>query len=210
MIDKTFTCLIPYHRTDTINDAIMSAKSDGWYVEIKEDKQFHGVCKMREALLNDAFVNPETKFIRYLDDDDILLPHRDKIKEVFDTNPNVQIVYMDYVMKMPSGNELHIKYTGNPIEDCIPIHPWSWVARVEALHRVTDVYGYLWDYTVPREGGNTWFNFLQLNANILHVPIEAYQYNKNFDQRCESQQSGLLGLTRLEWKLKNLKARIQL
>jgi hypothetical protein len=188
----------------------MSAEADGWYVESKEDTQFHGVCKIREALLNDAFVNPETKFIRYLDDDDILLPHRDKIKEVFDANPDVHIIYMDYIMTTPSGITHNIKYSGNPIEDCLQIHPWSWVARVEALHRVKDVYGYLWDHTVHREGGNTWLSFLQLNAKILHVPIEAYQYNKSFDPRCVSQQDGSLSTYRLERELKNLKVRILL
>jgi hypothetical protein len=208
-MDKTFTCLIPYHRTDTIQEAIESAESDGWYVETKQDTRFAGVCKMREALLNDAFVNPDTRFIRYLDDDDIILPHKHVIARAFDSNPDVHIIYTDYLMNMPSGNQLHVNYTGNPIEDCIPIHPWSWIARVEALHKIKDVYGHLWDYTTPREGGHTWFNFLQLGANIMHIPIEAYQYNKSFDPSRISQQQGSNGLSSLEYKLKNLQKRIQ-
>jgi hypothetical protein len=193
---------------DTLSTAVDSAEKDGWKVETIQDKTYSGVCKMREALLNRAFADKDIKYIRYLDDDDIILPHRSKVEAVFDSNPDVHIIYTDYVMNLPSDNKVSIKYSGNPVEDCIPIHPWSWIARVEALHRVKDVYGYLWDYTVNREGGHTWFNFLQLGANILHVPIEAYQYNRSFDPHCISQQQGSMGLASLEYKLKNLKARI--
>ena len=209
MTINTCACLIPYHRLDKVQIAIDSARSDGWHVETMKDKEFHGACKIREALLNRTFIDKNIKFIRYLDDDDILLPHQDKILEVFNNNPNVHIIYMDYIAILPSGTVHHIKYTGNPIEDCFAIHPWAWIARVEALHRIKDVYGYLWDYNAGREGGHTWFNFLQLGANILHVPIEAYQYNKSFDD-CISQQQGSLGRASLEYKLKNLKANIQL
>ena len=194
-------CLIPYHRLNTVSKAIESATKDGWIVETMQDKEFHGVCKMREALLNRAFINKEVKFIRYLDDDDILLPHREKIEEIFNSHPEVHIIYTDYIAKLPSGTIHHLKFTGNPKEDCIAIHPWSWIARTEVLHKVKDVYGYLWNYNVGREGGHTWFNFLQLGANILHVPIEAIQYNKSFESDCISNSQGSLGKASLDQKL---------
>ena len=208
MTDKTFACLIPYHRTDKIQTAIDSAESDGWFVESYHDKNLAGVCKIRELLMSRAFVNKDTQFIRYLDDDDVLLPHREELIKAFYNNPTVDIIYCDYLMNMPSGAQHHIKYTGNPSDDCLPIHPWAWIARVEALHKVKDVYGYLWDYTTPREGGHTWINFLQLGARIMHLPIEAYQYNKSFDPYCISQQQGSLGRASLELKLKTLKENI--
>jgi hypothetical protein len=65
-------CLIPYHRQDKVMAAIESASQDGWAVETMQDKHFSGVCKVREALLSRAFVDKDTEFIRYLDDDDVL------------------------------------------------------------------------------------------------------------------------------------------
>ena len=181
-------CLIPYYRLDKVQIAIDSARSDGWHVETMQDKEFHGACKTREALLNRTFIDKNIKFIRYLDDDDILLPHKDKILEVFNNNPKIDIIYTNYIMKTPAGAQHHIKYSGDPIKDCFNIHPWSWIARIEALHRVKDVYGYLWNYEEPYlDGPYCWSSFLLLNLKIMHVSTETCQYNKSFDPNCISQ-----------------------
>ena len=113
-------CLIPYYRLDKVQVAINSAVKDGWQVEAMQDKEFHGVCKIREALLNRTFVDKDIKFIRYLDDDDILLPHRKKVLEIFNANPKVDIVYMNYLAIMPNKTKHNIKFSGNP--NCFRYH----------------------------------------------------------------------------------------
>ena len=204
--DKTYTCLIPYYRLNTVQKAITSALDDGWYVESMMDSKQDGVHKIREALLNRAFVSPETKFVRYLDDDDVLLPHKAKIKDIFNTNPNIDIVYTDYILKTPLGFTHHPKQSGDIIKDCMTIHPWSWVARIEVLHKIKDIYGFVWDYNRPcREGGYTWLKFLSLHFSMLYVPIEAYQYNKSSDPSCISNHPEFATETiKLEQELKHL------
>jgi hypothetical protein len=184
--NREFTCLIPYTRRDKVPDAIKSANDDNWYVEILADSNQDGVHKIRETLLNRALASPDIKFIRYLDDDDILLPHREAIKEVFNKNPEIDIVYTNYIIKTPYATH-YPKYSGNSLEDAILIHPWSWIAKADALRRVKNYCGYLWDYDrICREGGNTWLKFIEINLNIYHLDIKAYQYNKSFDPNCIS------------------------
>jgi glycosyltransferase involved in cell wall biosynthesis len=184
----SYACLVPFYRLDTVSKAIDSAINDGWKVETMEDKNYYGVCKMREALLNRAFVNKDIKFVRYLDDDDVLLPHLDLIKSVFDSNPDIDLIYTDYVVNTSVKKQHHITFLGDPLKDCISVHPWSWIARVEALHKIKDIYGNLWNYEKPcREGTYCWINFLKAKLKMLYVPVKAYQYNISFGPNCISQ-----------------------
>ena len=188
-MSKAFACLIPSTRDlATVTFADDSACADGWEVMILADVNGHGVHKMRESLLARAMARPATQFIRYLDDDDTLLPHLEAVREAFE-DPKVGIVYTDAVLKLPSGDTHEIRYTGDPRGDLMDIHPWSWVARASVLADIKRIFGYVWNYERQyREGGYCWLQFLMANLNIKHIPVLGYQYHKSFDPSCISQQ----------------------
>jgi hypothetical protein len=184
-MNSEFACLIPFTR-NCVSNAVKSADDDGWKTLALSGKEW-GVHKTREALLNRAFADPEVKFIRYLDDDDILLPHLAEVKTAF-KNPEIDLVYLDYRLNLPSKNQISVSYKGDPLQDCMQIHPWSWVARKEVLFEVKRIYGWLWDYDRPcREGGFTWLKFLNSSLRMQHLSMEAYQWNKSFSPNCISQ-----------------------
>ena len=207
----SFACLIPYYRLNKVQNAIKSATDDGWIVESMEDKEFHGVNKIREALLNRAFINKDIEYIRYLDDDDLLLPHLNLIKPIFEANPDIDLIYTSYIMNTPMGARHHITFSGDPLNDCISVHPWSWIARVEALHKVKDIYGYLWNYEKPcREGTYCWINFINTGLKMMYVPIETYEWNKSLDPNCISNHPYFGRETQNVMRIiKNLQHRIQ-
>ena len=183
-----YACLVPYTRPKTLQVAVDSARLDGWDVLTMQDRNRDGVNKIREALLARAFADETIEFIRYLDDDDRLLPHLGQVKKVFEENPKVDIVYLDAVLNMPSGIQHDVNYSGDPLEDAMRVHPWSWVARVSALRDIKRIWGHLWDYSHPcREGNYCWLKFLKSNLVFQHLPIQGYFYNKSFDPVCISQ-----------------------
>lgn len=191
-MDTSFCCLITATEHSPILDtAIESCKKDSWVYDVYIDSNFNGPHKTREALLNRTYSDPKIHYIRYLDYDDILLPHQYEIKQAFNQFPDIDIIYTNAVMNMPSGVKHDIIFTGDPIKDIMAIHPWAWVAKKEALERIKTIYGYVWNYDVTyREGGYLWLKFIEAGLNIKYVPISAYQYNKTFNSSCISQQPG--------------------
>ena len=189
--------MIPYVKeSDSLTAAILSASKDGWNVETFHDSRRAGQNKSREALLNRAYIDDSIKFIRYLDDDDLLLPHMAQVAEVF-KDLSVEVVYTNAVIAMPSGTKHELTYTGNPFDDTMQVHPWIWVARKETLKRVKDVYGTVWDYDRPyREGGYLWLKFIHLGIKMRYLPVPAYQYNKSFDPMRISQHPGFIDASR--------------
>lgn len=166
-------CLIPVTRPSIANNAIKSAESDGWSVITLEDKEKNGPHIIREKLLNIA-LKEKASIIRYMDDDDILLPHLQKLN--FENN---DIIYIDHKIVNNKNSEIII-LSGNPECDALSIHPWSWIAKANSLNKIKELNSYLWNPQKPhREGGWCWFNFLQANLKIKHLRTIAYQWNIN-------------------------------
>jgi len=183
-----YACLIPYTRPDVVQTSIDAAKADGYTVLTYQDVNLNGANKSREVLLNRAFADESITHIRYADDDDILLPHLEVINEAFSSDPSLDVIYCDANMVMPSGIVHPLKYSGNPLNDTMNVHPWVWIAKKRILADIKRVYGYLWDYDRPcREGGYAWIKLLQSGCNIKHLEVIAYQYNKSFSPDCISQ-----------------------
>ena len=88
------------------------------------------MARIKVLLLNRAYISEDIKYIRYLDDDDLLLPHQAQIAKVFEEHPEVDIIYTNYNMSMPSGVVHPVSHIGNPIDDLMNLHPWSWVANL--------------------------------------------------------------------------------
>ena len=205
-------CLIPSIRDSaTLANAVTSAEQDGWKTEVCFDPRRFGASKTREALLNRSFVNPEIQFLRYLDDDDLLLPHREAIQQAFDSDPSVELIYTDAIMNMPSGVQHRLSHTGDPYEDVLQVHPWSWVIRTSAARRIKDTFAYFWDYDRPyREGSYVWLKLLQGRVKMRYLPVLGYQYNKSFNPSCISQHPEFVQATKaLVEELKNRPAQTQ-
>ena len=75
-------CLIPITREESAKQAILSAEQDGWKVRTINDLNREGANTIRERLL-DLALSEKATLIRYLDDDDLLLPHLKEIKIIF-------------------------------------------------------------------------------------------------------------------------------
>jgi hypothetical protein len=179
-------CLIP-----SIRDSKASAEADGWRTDILVDDRDWGPSRIRESLLNRVFADPSIKFLRYLDDDDLLLPHQEIVQQFFESNPTVDLVYTDAVMNMPSGVQHRLTYSGDPYEDLMLVHPWSWIIRTNVARRIKDTFGYFWDYNRNyREGSYLWLRLLQGRVKMHYLPTLGYQYNKSFNPNCISQHPG--------------------
>jgi hypothetical protein len=167
-------CLIPFTRLHTVQTAIDSAENNKWNVITLHDKDLKGMNVSREQLLNTAFTT-EAKLIRYLDDDDILLPHLEQVQNIFEQYKSIDIVYTNFII-----NTDLIKLTGDPKKDAENTAPWMWIAKKETLEQVQRHYGYVWDQRKQcRTGGWCWYNFLKAKLSFKHLSISSYQWNKN-------------------------------
>ena len=92
-----------------------------------KDRDRVGQNKIREALLNRAFASSDIKYIRYLDDDDTLLPHLEQVKAAFESDPSIDVIYTHHEVALPDGRLLNSQYSGYEREDLLLIHPWSWI-----------------------------------------------------------------------------------
>ena len=168
MVVVVNVCLMPITNPGVANRAIKSAESDGWKVITLEDKNKEGASVTREKLLNIA-LKENVDIIRYLDDDDTLLPHLKNIDF-----GDEDIIYTDNYC-----NDYLNKLSGNPKVDILKISPWSWIAKASSLKKIKDLQGYVWDKSILHvEGYWCWYGFLKYNLKFKYLPITAYQYNK--------------------------------
>lgn len=175
-LDSPCLCLIPTIRSDKVDGAVESAVLDGWDPIVIEDVDRQGPSATRERLF--SRVRGEA-LVRYMDDDDTLPPHRERILAYMAANPNVDVVYTDYKMTSARDHQtmIDIQFSGDPYKDALRIHPWSWIARASALQKVRSRQGFLWDPKLPcREGGFTWLGILQTELTIVHIPMTGYLY----------------------------------
>ena len=180
----THACLIPITRSSISNVAIRSAESDGWKVYYLEDLKKEGPNIIRERLL-DIALKDNVDYIRYLDDDDILLPHKDQIQ--FNDN---DCIYMRHITFDIHRNTYELaENSGDPLKDAYNIPPWGWVATASALSKIRQRLGYVWNpnQVCCREGGWCWLNFLKSNIKIQYQPIEHYQFSQYEDSKRLSQ-----------------------
>lgn len=169
-------CLIPITREESAKQAILSAEQDGWKVRTINDLNREGANTIRERLL-DLALSEKATLIRYLDDDDLLLPHLKEIKIIFQNNPELDIIYTNY-----SIYKEQFKLTGNLLIDTIQIAPWSWIARASSVAQIKKP---IWDKTkICRQGGWCWLNFLNSNLKIQHYPINAYNWQRHLFKDC--------------------------
>jgi hypothetical protein len=126
-------CLIPaVQDSPALRRAQASCLSDGWDVFTHFDPTRRGEQAAREAAFDTWALFDPVQFIRYLDDDDLLLPHRQQVQEVFRADPTVDVVYLDYLTRVPGEADRTTGFTGVAAEAIMTVHPWVWVARKSA------------------------------------------------------------------------------
>ena len=186
-MDKTFTYLVPTidNTSESFKLAISSITSDGWNVEYLVDVDRNGPGCTKNILSNNAIKDTDVEFIRFADDD-ILLPHRLNVLEAFTNNPEIDVVCLNYDMKLPSGTIHHIECSGDPIQDTMIVGPWNWVIRKSALCKIIDTYGNVWNNFNYREGGYLWLRFIRLGLKIHYLGISSYRYTKSFSMNNRS------------------------
>jgi hypothetical protein len=166
---KTY-CLIPVIRPHLVGNAIKSAVDNDFSV-IAEIDYKEDVNKTRTSLLQQALCRDDCTHIRFLDDDDTLLPHNEFI------NDKADIFYFNFIIN--SGIKLEINYTGVPYYDgkIIGVHPWVWVAKKDFLIKMMSVYNNdVW--AEHCEGSYFWLKMLKLKPKIKHIPVCVYVWNK--------------------------------
>jgi hypothetical protein len=163
-------CLIPCTRPDKINKAVKSAEQDGWNTIVIEDFDHNGMNVTREKLLDKAF-NLNSSYIRFLDDDDILLPHLNEIKSNFQ---DIDIIYTNYFI-----NDKQISLSGHSFNDTLSMVSCNWIAKTETLERLRQQVGFINNPKILcRSGGWVWYLFLLHQLKIKHIRINSHIYNK--------------------------------
>ena len=172
-------------------EAVASARNDGWEPIVLEDVERRGAVTSRNTLLD--LVDPEgPTLIRYMDDDDELLPHRQVVIDAFKMDQSLDIVYTDNVvssMRSPGAYVMNHLW-GDPVRDLLRVNPWTWVARLDTLTRMQKRNGFVWDPADScMEGLTCWLRFLEAGLVIRHLPVEAYRYNRDRFVECITQTS---------------------
>ena len=165
-------CLIPVTRKDLAQTAVEHAEADGWTVFQEHDSERIGVNPMRNALLKTA-LDAGADYIRWADDDDIIMPHREAaVAALQDTD----VAYFDFYYSR-YGQTAPYRFSGDIKSDAMDLPaPWAFVARADALRRFTDC-NPLWDLaSVYGHGGEAFFKMMQSGLRIRHVPVFAYDW----------------------------------
>jgi len=166
-------CLIPTINRPSLINSKVSALHDGWKVITQNG--YNNVNIAREILFEKA-INSNADIIRYCDDDDLILPHK---QEILSEISNCDIIYTNILICNKNITK-GFKLTGNPYKDKYNIFPVSWIARTESLLKIKEKFDYLWNPEIQcREGGWIWYNFLQSNLKIKHLAIYSYLYNQS-------------------------------
>jgi hypothetical protein len=168
-------CLIPSIRPDKLPTAVESAKSDGWDVLVAEDKNREGVCILRNRLLQQA-LQEGYDLIRYLDDDDILLPHLATVTHLFERGSDV--VYTDYRL-LHNGVSKFKAMFANPSRAVCQVPPdcCGWIATANALRKVSQqLGGDLWPPYPLTEGYHVFLELFKAGLKIEHSPVQAFEY----------------------------------
>lgn len=174
-----YACLIPITRPSLAINAIKSAENDGWLVFTESDDNHEGANIIRERLLDSVLKYNDIDGICYLDDDDILLPSKKLIKL-----NDYDVVYTDHETHYLDRGGVCITshYSGNFYKDARHIAPWSWIATPQALCKVKDMFGYVWDKDIScAHGQNCWLNFIKANLKIGYLPINHYRFTQYND-----------------------------
>jgi hypothetical protein len=166
------TCLVPLTRIDTFNP--LSILADGWDLIIEPDSEREGVNKTRNKLFEKA-INAGAEFIRFADDDDIVLPHRQiALNEL--TNPNIDVVYFDYLYDN-KGQVNRYEFSGDLLQDAsYSPPPWTFVVKTKSLNGKCP-----FDQRLPavREGGYAFFEMIKMGLKFKHMPFPAYHWIKS-------------------------------
>lgn len=166
-------CLIPATRPETIAAAEASAKADGWEVLVKWDREHRGVSATRNALFEQAR-DEGFEVVRYVDDDDVVLPHREQA--IAALQGETDLVYHDFI-EVREGTQTPI-YTPRKPAGAIfsPPDAWGWAAKVDALERVRKANGQLWPEVPIFEGYYLFLELARQGLQMKHIPVMAYEY----------------------------------
>jgi hypothetical protein len=157
-------CCVPITRGDTFNPSSITA--DGWEILSEVDTDRKGANVTRASLLQKALAQG-TDYIRFADDDDIMLPNSAvAIKELTDCD----VVYFDYQV-----NGVPFQFSGDIVTDLMHgIGPWAFVANAKSLVGID-----LFDPSLPCiQGEYALLAMLKAGLKIKHVPIQAYNWLK--------------------------------
>ena len=161
-------CIVPVTRIDSFNPAAQSIFNDDWTLSYEIDRDRVGANIIRNKLLSQAI---DADYIRFADDDDLVLPHREiAIKELEDCD----VVYFDYIL-----NNSKCNFTGSLMTDAfISPAPWAFVAKATALRCITE----LFDPNLPTcQGGYAFFNMIKHGLKIKHIKHYAYHWLRRDD-----------------------------
>jgi hypothetical protein len=148
--------------------------ADGWRVLNMMDQLRIGPQAMRNILLTKA-IKAGALYVRFVDDDDRLLPHRELAEKALET---ADVVYFNHE-HIWNGQRTPFKFSGDPRADLIHSPaPWCWVARCDVLAKLHEEQP-LWDTTwAIYHGGPTWIRFLKAGLKIVHIPVPAYEWHR--------------------------------
>jgi hypothetical protein len=194
-------CLIPSTRPDLLPDAVASAEADGWDVIVETDPNRTGASATRNRLLDRAF-QEGYDLIRYSDDDDILLPHREAILPLFAEGTDV--VYTDYRL-IEHGHPRSMAMFSNPRWAILnPPDCWGWIATADALKQVVKRTGELWSPALLAEGFFVFLELFRAGLKIQHCAIQAYEYRR-VEGRLHSFNDGGIWLARYRQEVEETK-----
>ena len=169
-------CIMPVTRLELFRDAIEAIENDGWKVLYEIDNKrtgTNGASAIRNKLLS-QIINDAT-YIRFADDDDLMLPNRELAIETLIKNPDIDIVYFDYLLTENDTDRV-VKFTGDLQKDAImTIPPWGWVARASSLKRVGEIFN---PKLLAVEGGYAFFRLIKAGMKFKHIPHVAYNWRR--------------------------------
>lgn len=195
-------CLIPSTRPHTLPRAVKSARDDGWHVLVIEDTEREGVCLTRNRLLQQAF-DAGYDIVRYLDDDDIILPHLERILPFFEAGSDV--VYTDYRLLKDGISKPKVMFA-NPATcvTSLPVDCCGWIATTESLRKVETIYDQLWPPFPLTEGYHVFLQMFKTGLRIDYCPVKAFEYCYG-DDGLHTQPNGELWIARYWAEVENLK-----
>lgn len=172
--------LTPITREHLLPSIADNIQRDGWGFLYEIDYLKQGPNKIRNSLLNKAIILGAT-YVRFSDDDDLIMPHRERVCEVL-SNPDIDVVYLDFIFDKNNKQCIN-PFTGDLYNDVMRCPgPWSFVAKVEALNQFNAVGNELFDPTLPCiNGGFAFLKMIKAGLRFKYVPIIAYHWRREFD-----------------------------
>jgi hypothetical protein len=170
---KTNFCLIPTTGRETLRRAFESAYE--WETLTRTDSERRGAGWTRNRLVESA-LKAGAEYIRFADDDDIVVGGNSKMLLEPFADPGIDLVAFDAVFLCRAGQSPLIRPSGDPaVMLKRAAYPWNFVARASALERMRASHGSVFREDVPcRLGSWFWLRAFQTGLKVGIVPVVGY------------------------------------